>query len=192
MAEAISTGVGMPRPKRFGAGVLALGSLLGLAACQDAPSHSMPCPQVQSVRDAAYLTRFAGASEDLTDTNFEARINGVDSKCFYDVNKDTKKTEIRSELTVQISASRGPKNTGDKADVKYYVALTGQGGKQIMRKDFSLAIPLTATKPTATVADDPVVQIPIKEGESGDYYRIYIYFEVTPKELAYNRRNPQQ
>lgn len=174
-------------------GLAALALLAGLSSCTDNnPTQSRPCPMVLTVPDASYLTRFNGDSEDLTDTDYEAKFDGIKSQCFYVENSDTKKTNIRSELTVQISATRGPKNAGDKADIKYFVALTGQGGRQIMRKDFTITVPLTADKPTGTVADDPVVLIPVQQGENGDYYRIYVYFDVSEKELAYNRRNPQQ
>lgn len=165
----------------------------GLSGCgTTAAPRSLPCPLVQVVPDAGYVTRFAGASEDLTDTNYEAKIENVDSQCFYSTAKDTQKQSIRTELTVQIAASRGPKNTGDKADLKYYVALTGSGGKQIMRQDFGVEIPLTQTQPSAAVVDDPQVTIPLPKGQNGDYFRIYVYFDVNAKELAYNRRNPQQ
>jgi hypothetical protein len=74
----------------------------------------------------------------------------------------------------------------------YFVALTGQGGKQIMRQKFDVTVPLTADKPTATIVDNPTVMIPLKKGENGDYYQIYVYLEVTEKEFAYNKRNPRQ
>jgi hypothetical protein len=167
--------------------------LLAAASCAEtAPRQSMPCPMVQTVPDAAYVTRFAGESEDLTDTDFEAQIAGIQSKCIYVQDQDKQKSSVRSELLVKIAASRGPKHSGEEADVKYYVALTGQGGKLIMRKDFTLTVPLTADKPTATVVDDPMVVIPMKKGENGDYFRVYVYFDVSEKELAYNRRNPRQ
>lgn len=146
---------------------------------------------VQSVSEASYMTRFAGDSEDLTNTDYEAKIDGIKSQCYYVINKDTKKESIRSELQIQLSASRGPKNKGDKADLKYFVALTGPAGKQLTRQEFEITVPMTADKPTASVVDDPVVLIPLKKDETGDYYRIYVYFDVTEKELAYNRRNPQ-
>jgi predicted carbohydrate-binding protein with CBM5 and CBM33 domain len=72
------------------------------------------------------------------------------------------------------------------------VALTGQGGKPLTRQDFEITVPLTADKPTASVVDDPIVLIPVPKEQNGDYYRIYVYFDVTEKELAYNRKNPQQ
>src|SRR5262245_44451136 len=92
----------------------ALAALVAATSCSEAPSHSMPCPLVDVVPGAGYVTRFSGESEDLTDTDFEARIDGVNSRCIYEINKDTGKTTIRNELSIKISASRGPKNASDK------------------------------------------------------------------------------
>jgi|UPI000556E12F hypothetical protein len=172
-------------------GVLAA-LLLASASCTQAPKQSMPCPVVKTVPDASYLTRFAGESEDLTDTNFEARLVGVQPKCVYSENTDTKKTSIVSDLLIKINASRGPKVTGDSVTFNYVIALTGQGGRKITRQQFDVTIPLTADKPSGQIVDNPTVTIPLKKGETGDFYQIYVFLEVTPKELAYNRRNPQQ
>jgi hypothetical protein len=166
--------------------------LLGAASCTSTPKQSMPCPVVKAVPDASYLTRFAGESEDLTDTAFEGRLVGVKPMCVYSEDNDTKKTSIKSDLLVKITASRGPKITDDQVTFNYFVALTGQGGRMITRQKFDVTIPLTADKPTGTIVDNPTVTIPLKKGENGDYFQIYVYLEVTEKELAYNRRNPQQ
>ena len=167
--------------------------LLGLTSCGSTTApQSMPCPMVKTVPDASYLTRFAGESEDLTDTAFEAKLVGVQPKCIYSENTDTKKTAIVSDLLVKIQASRGPKVAGDKVTFNYVIALTGQGGRKITRQQFDVTLPLTADKPSGQIVDNPTVTIPLKKGETGDFYQIYVFLEVTEKELAYNRRNPQQ
>jgi hypothetical protein len=163
-----------------------------VASCTETPKQSMPCPAVKAVPDASYLTRFAGESEDLTDTAFEARIAGVQPMCKYIVDEDTKKTKIESDLLVKILASRGPKLTGETATFNYVVALTGRGGQKLTRQQFDVTIPLPADKPSAQIVDNPMVTIPLKQGENGDFYQIYVFIEVSEKELAYNRRNPQQ
>jgi len=180
-------------------GLLALTLTAGLpllSACSQAPAHNMPCPMVQVLPDAAYLTRFGGSSEDLTDTAFEARIGLSNQVCHYQVNTDTQKTVILTDLTLQVQASRGPKLTGDKADFRYFVSVTGPGGSHVgdpkWRNTFDVSIPLTADKPTNGVLDSPTIQIPVKKDENGDFYRIYVYLDVTQQELAYNRRNPKQ
>jgi hypothetical protein len=180
------------RGKLLAAWLLLPAVALGLASCSETPKQSMPCPVVKPVPDASYLTRFAGESEDLTDTAFEARQVGVQSTCKYVVDTDTDKTKIVSDLMVKIAASRGPKLTGDSVTFNYVIALTGAGGQKITRQQFDVTLPLTADKPNGQIVDNPTVTIPLKKGENGDYYQIYVFLEVTPKELAYNRRNPQQ
>jgi hypothetical protein len=172
--------------------VLLLPVGLGAASCSQTPKQSMPCPVVKQVPDATYLTRFAGESEDLTDTAFEARLVSTQSICHYIEDTDTKKTKIQTDIQVRISASRGPKLADDKVTFNYVVALTGRGGQKLSRQPFDITVPLTADKPSAQVIDEPSVTIPLKQGENGDYYQIYVFLEVTEKELAYNRRNPQQ
>jgi hypothetical protein len=172
--------------------VLLGAGLLLTASCSTTPKQSMPCPVVKMVPDASYLTRFAGDAEDLTDTAFEAKLVSVQPKCTYLEDSDAKKTSINSDLLVKIAASRGPKIAKDEVTFNYFVALTGQGGKLIKRQSFDVTIPLTADKPNGSIVDNPTVTIPLKKGENGDFYQIYVFLEVTEKELTYNRRNPQQ
>jgi hypothetical protein len=172
-------------------GLLAM-VMLAASSCSETPKPSMPCPAVKPVPDASYLTRFAGESEDLTDTVFEARIVSVQPMCKYIEDTDAKKTKIESDLQVKILASRGPKLTADDVTFNYVIALTGRGGQKLTRQQFDVTIPLTADKPNGQILDNPTVTIPLKQGENGDYYQIYVFLEVTQKELAYNRRNPQQ
>jgi hypothetical protein len=176
----------------IGRGGLLAAVLFGVASCAETPKQSMPCPAVKTVPDAAYLTRFVGDAEDLTDTAFEAKILSVQPLCKYVEDTDSGKTKIVSDLLVKIMASRGPKLTGESITFNYAVALTGAGGQKITRQQFDVTIPLTADKPSAAITDNPTVTIPLKKGENGDYYQIYVFLEVTQKELAYNRRNPQQ
>jgi hypothetical protein len=185
-------GAGLRAVKWIGRGGLLGVLLLAVAACGQTPKQSMPCPVVKPVPDASYLTRFGGESEDLTDTAFEARLVGVQPMCKYVEDTDSSKRQIVSDLLVKISASRGPKLTGDSVTFNYVIALTGQGGRKITRQQFDVTIPLTADKPAAQITDNPTVTIPLKKGENGDFYQIYVFLEVTQKELAYNRRNPQR
>jgi hypothetical protein len=165
---------------------------LGVASCSETPKQSMPCPVVKQVPDASYLTRFAGDSEDLTDTLFEARLVGVQPMCKYIVDNDTKKTKIESDILVKLQASRGPKLAKDEVAFNYVVTVTGRGGEKLSTQQLDVTMPLTADKPTGQLVDNPVVTIPLKQGENGDFYQVWVFLEVTKKEWAYNHRNPQQ
>jgi len=186
----------MPRavPAIVGAALMAI----GLASCGGATAvQSMPCPMVKVIPDASYLTKFAGDSEDLTDTAYEAKIAVANQVCHYIIDNDTKKTSIRTDLALQVTASRGPKLAGNKADISYKVSVTGPGGSHVgdpkWTNNFGVTVPLTADKPTNALGDQTSITIPLANSkENGDFYRIYVYLQLTEKELAYNRRNPQQ
>lgn len=169
-----------------------LGGALLLGGCVDPiAQQSRPCPAVKVVQDAAYMTRFAGESEDLAETSFEARLSRSQSMCSYVWNTDTGATTIRSEVSIEFTASRGPKNPDSAAKFNYWVRVTGPGGSQLSSQTLDVEIPFTAAKIQGTVQDQVTVMVPLKKGETGDFYRIYLGLAVNEKELAYNRRNPQ-
>ncbi len=187
-------------PMRRGV-MVAIGALalaLSLGSCGGAaPTHSMPCPMVKVIPDASYLTKFAGDSEDLTDTTYEAKIGIANQMCHYVIEKDTQKTTIRTDLMIKIMASRGPKLPDDKAQIGYKVSVTGPGGSHVgdpgWTNNFDVEIPLTKDKPVNAIGDEASIQIPLANtNENGDFYRIFVYLQLTEKELAYNRRNPQK
>lgn len=136
------------------------------------------------------MTRFAGESEDFTDASFEGKVDAIHSQCFY-ADNDVKKS-IRTDLKIQFLASRGPKNTDGTAKFQYFVAVTGSGGQLLNREVFDVEIPLTIDKPKNIVQDEVEPTIPLPQGQNGDYFRIYVGLILTEKELAFNRRNPQQ
>ena len=165
--------------------------LVSLAGCTATPPpQSLPCPVVATVKDAAYMTRFVGGSEDLTDTTFESKVDAIHSQCFY-VESDGKKA-IRTDLKIQFLASRGPKNVDGTAKFQYFVAVTGTGGQLLNREVFDVEIPLTTDKPQNITQDEIEPTIPLPQGQNGDYYRIYVGLILTEQELAFNRRNPHQ
>lgn len=165
-----------------------------LAGCADnVPTQSRPCPKVRVVQDASYLTRFVGESEDLTNTSFEARIARSNSICYYEEDLSAGTTVIRSEVKIEFAASRGPNNPDSAARFRYRIGVTGPGGKLLPGQQLlDVEIPFSASRVQGVAQDEVYVYTPIQQGENGDFYRVWISLEVTPKELEYNRRNPSQ
>jgi len=181
--------IGLGPVGRFGLTAAALGGTLLLTACVDnIPSQERPCPMVRVVQDASYMTRFAGGSEDLTQVSFEARIAKSDNWCKY-LYTDTE-TQTQTFLNVTFAASRGPQNVESAARFNYFVRVTGPGGTQLQSQLLDVDIPFTASKVQNALTDEVEVRIPLKQGETGDYYRIYVGLAVSEQELSYNRRNP--
>lgn len=173
--------------------LMAGGALLGACSSDAGSPQSRPCPQVLVIQDASYLTRFTGASEDLTDTSFEARVARSKSLCYYEEDRSTGATTIRSEIQLEFAASRGPNNPDSAARFRYQVGITGPGGTKMGAPQLlDVEIPFSASRVQGTAQDEVFVYTPLRQGENGDFYRIWVSLEVTPKELEYNRRNPMQ
>jgi hypothetical protein len=71
------------------------------------------------------------------------------------------------------------------------VGIGGPGGQILKREVFDTEIPFENNATQAITVEELQPRIPLKEGENGDYYRIYVGLMLSEKELAYNRRNPR-
>lgn len=171
---------------------LGLLALLTAASCASSENlASYPCPAVLPVRDASYMTKFVGDSQDLSDTQFEAKIDAVlpAANCIY--RQSDSGSSIVYDIRVQFLAQRGPKEREGAAKFDYFVAVTGAGGKRLAREVFPAEIPFENNATQAIIVEEIQPTIPLKQGENGDWYRIYVGFMLSERELAYNRKNPR-
>ncbi len=164
-------------------GMMLLGLVSACSSTEDGPPP--PCPQVLPIGQAAKMIKFVGDSEDLSNAQFEAKIDGLQSQCFYAENR------IRTEMRVQFSATRGPKDSEAKADFSYFIAITGPNGTRVAREVFPTEIEFSGDQVQSKIVEELEPTVYLKPGENGDYYRIYVGFMLTEKELAYNQRNPR-
>ena len=172
------------------AGALGLIALGSCASQEDIAAY--PCPVVAPVRELSYLTKFAGDSQDLSDTLYEAKVDAVlpASNCVYQEDSEGNRAIIY-DIRVQFLAQRGPKDREALAKFDYFMAITGPGGERKVREIFPTEIVFENNATQAIVIEELQPRIPLKEGENGDYYRIYVGFLLSERELAYNRRNPR-
>jgi len=164
---------------------------LALSACeafQSAPPP--PCPGVAVLGDAATLTKFVdGPGRDLTDVLYEARLVDAAGACDYDVDKDTGDGRLDVEMAVSMEMSRGPANRDGRVEVRYFVALTGRDRDIIDRQLFEGVVEFPGNRTTLLWIDEPVVlAIPLRGGQTGADFRIYVGYDLTEEELEFNRR----
>lgn len=177
------------RAVRFLAGAMALLVTASCGTTEDVASY--PCPFVGAVREVSYMTKFQGDSQDLSDTLFEAKIDQVlpAVNCVYQ--NDDGKQAIVYDIQVKFLAQRGPKEREGVAKFDYFVGIGGPGGQILTRQVFDSEIAFENNATQAITIEEIQPRIPLKQGENGDYYRIYIGFMLSQKELAYNRKNPR-
>ncbi|MBA4097621.1 MAG: hypothetical protein C0484_12750 [Rhodospirillum sp.] len=187
-SSASSTG----RPRRaigIVAGAMALLATASCATNEDIASY--PCPFVGAVRELSYTTKFEGESQDLSDTLYEAKVDQVlpAVNCIYE-NNDGKQA-IVYDIQVKFLAQRGPKEHEGVVKFNYFVGIGGPGGQILKREVFDSQIVFENNATQAITIEEIQPRIPLKQGENGDYYRIYIGFMLSERELAYNRKNPR-
>ncbi|HET6161074.1 MAG TPA: hypothetical protein VFE34_22200, partial [Dongiaceae bacterium] len=169
------------------AGALAL--LITASCASEKDTAAYPCPVVAPVRELGYMTKFQGDSQDLSDTLFEAKVDEIlpAANCVYQED-DSGKRAIVYDIRVKFLAQRGPKDREGAAKFNYFMAITGPAGQPLTRQVFDTEIPFENNATQAITVEELQPRIPLKQGENGDYYRIYVGFALNEKELAYNRK----
>jgi hypothetical protein len=167
--------------RRPHAGLVALALLLPLlaAACAD-KGPPPPCPRVVGVPGSQSVSRYSPAGRDLTDVVYEATFQNAVLSCTYDGDA------IDADMQVTIVAARGPANVDRKAALAYFVAVATRDNNVLARKEFDLEIPFPEDKTRIAAVEEISQHIPLKEGQTGADYVIYVGLALTPDELKYN------
>lgn len=172
--------------------LLAAAALLALAACVGGnDSDQAPCPSAKVMGEPSELTRFRdGPGRDPTDILFEAAFSRVAGECSYDADGG----DIELELTVIFDLLRGQASSDGAASLSYFVAVAERGkdiGPQPVihaRQAFGIKTAFAETRKSMRYTDVLEITIPRPDARSVRSYVLYLGFELTPAELAYNKR----
>lgn len=175
-----------------------------------------PCPMVSILADAAQITKFRpGEGRDLIDMLYEGRMTGLKVACEFKRDKDDEAREdlaveeaskkgapIRKTLpagvmtiniTLEMQAALGAALKGNKADFRYFVAVTGPDREMISKKEFPLSVLFPGNATVVTVQDQPLgLVLPVKAGESPKRYTVFTGFQLDSGDLEYNRKRQER
>jgi hypothetical protein len=173
--------------------VLCLG--VSLAACSSFSdiwgNKVLPsCTAVSVLKDAAFVTRFSnGGGTDIIDVLHEGEVTGFTETCEYDGDDETGIGRMQTEINVQITATRGPADRQRAATFTYFIALTDLNREVLAKKSVDVVIEFPGNRGKVTAPDEIVgLSIPISPERSATDYLIFIGFQLTEEEIAYNRR----
>lgn len=181
--------------------LLSMGLCLGLSACGSMDSMYLwrdekpePCPRITVLKNASELTKFKeGPGRDLIDVVFEAKFNNVLSACEYDVDYDTRAGSIHTQIAPVIRATRGAANHDRSAQLTYFVAMVDQNKKILQKNTFPLKLAFPGNLTQNEVRDDPISLTIVTDGSTdGSDFEIYVGFQLTREEMAYNERVKQR
>ena len=160
--------------------------MLALAACGsggEVGGAAGLCPQTAILDDPSQIVRFKPESEKGPgDLLFHIRIKTFSGECDFD------EKEIAMDLRIAMEALRGPANDKGRAEFAYFVAVLGLDKKILVRQDFPLIVEFEGNDTEANFTEAVTVYIPRRKNDSTSDYLVYLGYEMTPEELAYNRR----
>lgn len=141
------------------------------------------CPRTAILEDPSQIVRFKPDSEkDPGDLLFHTRIKTFAGECEFD------EKEIALDLRISMETLRGPANKKGEAKFTYFVAVLGTDKKILVRQRFPLLVKFERTEMKMDFTEAVTVYIPRRKGDSTSDYLVYLGYEMTPAELAYNRR----
>jgi hypothetical protein len=172
--------------RRHSQKALACGALLLLAACgttQQSAVAPAACPQVLLVGETSPLTRFQpGAGRDPTDVVMQARIADYKGVCTLDASKN-----VTVDLTLLVEATRGPANRDRRGSYDFFVALTDKTDAFRSQRVFPAEVTFGPDVARLEMVEELTQTIPLRAGEAPADYSIYVGFELTDAERAFNR-----
>lgn len=167
--------------------------MVGIAACaghkDDEPElgEEVPCPPARLLSDTAHLTQFAetSAGTDAPAIRYEADLVSVSASC--------KRVRDLWSISVRVQASAGRVGPApDEAVVlPLFVALTEYDRRVLDKKVVGLPVPLDrASRASVQIAVEGL-STPRYVLRAGPGYEILIGFQLTPEQLAWNRRRTE-
>ena len=163
----------------------------GLGGCgyQDESRFAPVCPKVAILGDAADVSLYraspaSGAGgRDLSDMVLDGRITRPFGKC-----ARASETLLATHVTVPMQFSRGPAAATREMDVAYFIGVF-DGDDILDKKVFSVHLAFPPNVDMLTLeAPDTELDLPISRVRTGAGYTVRVGFQLTPDQLAYNRR----
>lgn len=169
--------------------VLVAMPLLALAACGDNTNTRLPvaCTRPGILAEGADLTRYRpGAVRDLTTLEWDARITGINGGC----NPGRNNASIEVTLTANFSVERGAGTEGRIVDLPWFVAVVDNRDERILsRRSFTERVTFARNETRTSVESGAInLTLPVGESRRANDYRIYVSFDLTPEDFAFNRR----
>lgn len=161
----------------------AAAGLLVLASCTQFDQEVALCPNAAVLEAPGELVRFKeGTAAGPENVLYRTKMKYVSGICDFD------EKSIDMELSVAMEAKRGAANADGKAQFTFFIAVIDADRKILMREEFPLIAVFEKDDDDINFSESLTLSIPRKEGLAPTDYSVYLGFEMTPDELAYNRR----
>ena len=155
----------------------------GLSGCANEPVP--PCPEIRIDSNTSQLTYFAPgiAGRDISDVGYQAEIVSFEGTCEFDDDG------VEAVMDIDLLVAGGPAMEPGPVDLYYFIAVPrffpDPAGKQIFKRTHTLR---AGGARRERITESKVrIFLPLEDRLTGAGYDIYIGFQLTDEQLAYNR-----
>ncbi len=170
-------------PALLSLGALALSGCSSLGLGGGGDTAALACPKVAIVRDLSEVTQFRpGGGRDLTDVVSRAALADFSGNCEY------ASDGVTVNVNLFLVAERGPALQGNQASYRYFVAVAKPGeDRPSSKSEFDATITFEPGKPRAGSREELAPRIPLPKDVNARDWNIFVGFQLSPEELAFNR-----
>lgn len=164
------------------ASVTACSSIGGSSALDDR-QNAGPCPTVGALYDSGRVVQFQGDDERYSSIAYTGEVIGVRLFCRY-VDGDP----LLAEIELGFAFGKGPQATEQRHTYNYFVAVMRRNRTVLAKETFS--IDADFGNGSVVAASDVItgIEIPRRDSSiSGGNFEVLVGFELTEKQLAFNR-----
>ena len=171
--------------RQLAAAVVLLSALSGCGAQRNAFAPACPAPMLPL--QLSDLTRYrAGAGtagKDIGELELQGRLTAINGDC-----SAGSKGQLNSTIQITMEMTRGPALPGRRAEVQVLVAVR-DGNTIIAKQTYPVLVEFPANLDRVTLTSPPIdITLPVTPERSGAAYDIVAGFQLSPEELAANRR----
>ncbi|WP_448203351.1 hypothetical protein [Azospirillum sp. sgz302134] len=161
-------------------------SSLGLGGSNPTEA-ALACPKVAIVRDLSEVTQFRSGGRDLTDITSRAALADFNGGCDYTDNG------VTVNVNLFLVAERGPALQGNQATYRYFVAVAKPGEETPSAKsEFETTVAFEPGKVRSGSREELAPKIPLPKYVNAKDWKIFLGFQLTPDQLAFNRAQLKQ
>ncbi|MCB9983280.1 MAG: hypothetical protein H6861_06370 [Rhodospirillales bacterium] len=146
--------------------------------------YSGDCPAVDAVEELQSLSEFTDINNQ-SDDNLVAKVDitNLQSACSYDERSVT--IDVRTDFVGTLGTQgRAPASFS----YPFFVAITSAGGEILAKEVFAAQVNYDAGQTTYSYTEKLRQIIPIETKARGSHYKVLVGFQLTPDQLAYNRK----
>jgi hypothetical protein len=161
------------------------GAALGLGGCNGDPNETAAqCPKPYLLPDASAFTHYDGRGTDIADVVLSARISDVQGACSGAMGRKVEGAHAHVVLLL----TRGPAAQGREVDIPYRVGVM-RAGEVLDEHAYSQHVVFPPNVESVEVTGQEIsFVLPTSKGISGPSYHFYFWLDLTPEDLAANRR----